>query len=82
MKNSNREHPNPVRITAPARVYANTKPITQPRVYNEPFPLAGGTWGTISPPLGVGINRGQQISRPFMQPPPLPPNFEAVREEV
>ena len=25
----------------------------------------GGGEGTISPPLGVGINRGQQIPQPF-----------------
>ena len=39
-------------------------------------------WGTISPPLGVGINRGQQIPQPFMQPPLPPPNLEAIWEVV
>ena len=53
------------------RVYANTNLVTQPRVYNELLPLVGGMkgegglGGTISPPLGVGINKGQQIPQPF-----------------
>ena len=42
----------------PQMMYANTNSITQPGVYNEPLPLAGGMGGTISPPLGVTINRG------------------------
>ena len=54
----------------------------QPRVYNEPLPLAEGTRGTILPPLGIGTNRGQQIPQPFMHPPPPPPNLEAIREAV
>ena len=83
MKISNGERPNLVRTTAPQRVYANSKSVTQPGVYNEPLPLVGGTGGTISPPLGVGINRGHQIPQPFMQPPPPPPpNLEAIREAV
>ena len=41
--NSNGEHPNPVRTTAPQRVYANTNSVTQPRVYTKPRPLDGGT---------------------------------------
>ena len=57
-KNSNGECPNPVRTMAPQRVYTNTNTITQPRVYNELLPLVGGTRGTISPPLGICINRG------------------------
>ena len=63
-------------------MYANTNPVTQPRVYNESVPLAEGTGGTISPSLGVGINRGQQIPQPFMQPPLPPQNFEAIRKAV
>ena len=61
-------------------MYANTNLLTQPGVYNESLPLAGGMRGTISLPLRVGINRGQQIPQPFMQPPP--PNLEAIREAV
>ena len=67
-------------ITAPQRVYSNTSPVTQLRVCNEPLPLAGCTEGTISPPFGVGINKGQQIPQPFMQPPP--PNLESIREAI
>ena len=81
-KNSNGERSNHVRTTTPQRVYSNTNLVTRPGVYNEPLPLAGGTEGTISPPLGVGINRGQQIPQPFMQSLPPTPNFEAIREEV
>ena len=62
-------------------MYANTNPVTQPGAYNESLPLVGGTGGTIPPPLGVGMNRGQQIHQPFMQPPP-PPNLEAIREVI
>ena len=62
-------------------VFANTNPVTQLGVYNEPLPLDGGMRGTISPPLRVGINRGPQIPQPLMQPPP-PPNLEAIREAV
>ena len=75
-KNSIGERSNPIRTTTPQRVYANTNSITQPGVYNEPLPLARGTGGTISPLLGVGINRWQQIPQPFMQSLPPPPNFE------
>ena len=82
MKNSNRGHPNPVRTTTSQRVYANTNPVTQPRVYNEPLPLAGGMRGTISLLLRIGTNRGHQIPQPFMQPPPPPPNLEAIREVI
>ena len=49
-------------------VYTNTNLVTQSGVYNEPLSLVRGTGGggggggsTISPPLGIGINRGQQI---------------------
>ena len=63
-------------------MYANTNLVTQPGVYNEPLLLAGGTGGTISPPLGVGINRDQQIPQTFMQPPPPPQNLEAIREAI
>ena len=63
-------------------MYANINLVTQPRVYNEPLPLVGSMRGTISPPLGVGINKGQQIPHPFMQPPPPPPNLEAIWEVV
>ena len=62
-------------------MYDNTNPVTQPGAYNEPLLLAGGTGGTIPPPLGVGMNRGKQIPQPFMQP-PSPPNLEAIREVV
>ena len=58
-KNSNGERSDPIRTMAPQIMYANTNPVTQLGVYNEPLPLAGGTGGTISPSLGVGINRGQ-----------------------
>ena len=58
LKNSNGECPNLVRTTTPQRVYANTNLVTQPGVYNEPLPLVGGMRDTISPPLGIGINRG------------------------
>ena len=47
LKNSNGERPNPVKTTTPQNVYANTNPVTQPRVSNKPLPLAGGTGGTI-----------------------------------
>ena len=57
-KNFNGERSNPVRTMTTQWVYANTNPVTQPGVYNEALPLAGGMGGTISPPLGVGINRG------------------------
>ena len=80
LKNYNGERPNLIKTTTPQRVYANNNPITQPGVYNEPLPLAGGTTSTISPPLGVGINRDQQIPQPFMQPPPL--NSETIRKVV
>ena len=66
---------------APQRVYSNTNLVTQPRVYNEPLPLVGGTGDTISPPLGRGINRGPQITQSLMQPSP-PPNLGAIREAV
>ena len=56
---------NLVRTVAPQRVYANTNPVTQLGVYNKPLPVAGGTGGTISPPLGIFINRGQQIPQPL-----------------
>ena len=79
--NFNGECFNPVRTMAPQRVFVNSYPITNPRAYNEPLPLAGGTGGTNLPPLGVGINRGQQIPQPLMQPPPLP-DLEAIREAV
>ena len=46
------------------------------------YPEAQGRGGTISPPLGVGINRGQKIPQPFMWPTPRPPNLEAIREAV
>ena len=42
LKISNGEHSNPIRTTAPQRVYANTNSVTQPKVYNEPLPFAGG----------------------------------------
>ena len=66
---------------AAQRVLVNTNPITHLGAYNEPLPLAGGTGGTIPLPLEVGINKGQQIPQPFMQP-PLPPNLEAIRKAV
>ena len=66
LKKSNGERSNPVRTTAPQRMYANTNPVTQPRVYNEPLPLVRSIGSTISPPLGVGINRGQQIPQPLI----------------
>ena len=68
---------------APQRLFVNTNMVTQPGAYNEPLPLAGGIGegGTIQPPSGVGTNRGQQISQPFMKPPP-PPDLEAIREAV
>ena len=81
-KNFKGERPNPVRTMTPQRVHTNTNLVTQPEVYNEPLSLDGGTGGTISPPLGVGINRGQQIPQPFMQPPPPPLNLEAIRKTV
>ena len=52
------EHSNPVRTMASQMVFANTDPVTQLGAYNEPLPLAGDTGGTISPPLGVRMNRG------------------------
>ena len=80
--NLNGEHSKHVRTRAPQRLYDNTNPVTQPGVYNEPLPLAGGTGCTISPPLRVGINKIQQIPQPFMQPPPPPPNLEVIREAI
>ena len=65
----------------PQRLFAKTNPVTQPGAYNEPLPLAGGTRGTIQPSSGVGINRGEQISQPFMHPPP-PSYLDAIREAV
>ena len=79
--NVNGECSNLVRTMAPQRLFSNTNPITQPRAYNEPLSFAGGTRGTIQPPLRVGTNRGQKIPRPFMQPPP-PPDLEEIREVI
>ena len=62
LKISNGERPNPIKTTVPQRVYANNL-VTQPGVYNEPLPLVEGMECTISPPLGLSINKGQQIPR-------------------
>ena len=75
------ESSNLVIIMAPQRLFANTNSVTQLGAYNEPLPFTGGTKDTIQPPLGIGTNRRQQISQPFMQPPP-PTDLEAIREAV
>ena len=79
MTNFNGECSNPVRTMAPQRVYAKTNLVTQPITYNETLPLVGAQGDSIPQPLGVGMNREQQILQPFIQQPP-PPNLEAMRE--
>ena len=81
LANVNDERSNFVRTMASQRLFSNTNPITQPGAYNEPLPFVGGMRGIIQPPLGVGVNRWQQIPQPFMQPHPLS-NFEAIRKSV
>ena len=49
-KNFNGERSNPVRTMTTQRVYANTNPVTQPEVYNEALPLAGGMWALFHHP--------------------------------
>ena len=47
-----------VRTMAAQRLFPCTNPVTQPKTYNELLSFAGGTGGTIQPPLGVGTNKG------------------------
>ena len=72
---------NVARTVAPQKVFSHTKSMVQPGVYDEPLPSTKGSRGTVHPPLGADVNKGQQIPQPFMQQPPLP-DLEAIWEAV
>ena len=56
LKNVARERPNAARTTTPQRIFAQTNPITQPRVYEGGFSFNGGPRGIMQPSAGVNGN--------------------------
>ena len=56
LENVARERPNAARTIAPQRIFAQTNPITQPRVYERGFYFNGGLGGIMQPHAGVNSN--------------------------
>ena len=58
---------NTIRIVTPQNIFSHTKPTTQQGVNNESLPSTKGLGGTMHPPFGVCVNRGQQIPQLVLQ---------------
>ena len=57
------ECPSAARTMTSQNVCSHTNPNAQLEVYDEPLPFIKGLRDTMHPPFGVGVNRGQQISK-------------------
>ena len=65
---------NTVKTITPQNAFSHINPTTQLGVNNESLLYTKGSRGTMHPPFGVGVNRGQQILQLVMQS-PLPPDL-------
>ena len=63
---------NTIRTVTPQNVFSHTKPTTQLGVNNKSLPSTKGSGGTMHPPFGIGVNRGQQIPQLVMRSPSPP----------
>ena len=63
---------NTIKTVTPQNVFSHTNLTTQPGVNNESLSSTKGSGGTMHPPFGLGVNRGQQIPQLVMRSPPQP----------
>ena len=69
LENIESERPNATRITGLERIFAQTNPNTQPRVYEGAFSFNGSSRGIMQPLEGVNDKWGQKVPQVPQQVP-------------